>query len=738
MRLRNLFKREDPQRAEAYYRRANAQNTLGRWEAALADYDRAVALRPDWAAAFCNRGSVLVRLGRWGEALESLDRALELDQADALAHYNRGSALKELNRIEEALASVERAIALEPRFAEAFINRGNLLRELGRRQEALASYDRAIELGANYAAAFIGRGSLQQQLGRHQEALASYDRAIELEPGLADGHLGRAHSLGRLRRSGEALASYAKAIESRADCTAAFIGRGDLLQDMGRHEEALASYDRAIEIDPNAVAALQGRGFSLIAMKRTEEAIDSYDRGLAVAPGHKHLLGMRRYAQMCLCEWRGLAQDLRALEEGLEARRPLSVPLPLLALFDSPRLHRLAAEIWVEDSCPPDDALGEIRGGPRGAKIRIGYFSADLRNHAVSRLAAELFEIHDRSRFEVIAFAFGPRSEDAMCARLARAFDQFIDVRDRSDAQVALLARQLGIDVAVDLGGFTEHNRTGIFALRAAPVQLGYLGYLGTMGAPYMDYLVADPTIIPAQERVHYAEKIIFLPSYQVNDSRRRPSERRFTRDELGLPPTGFVFSCFNASYKILPATFASWMRILQRVEGSSLFLCADDRIAQRNLRRAAEDCGVDSRRLAFGARLGVDDYLARFGAMDLFLDTLPYNAGTIASDALWSGLPVVTCPGRSFAARVGASLLTALDLPELIARTPAHYEDLAAELAANPQRLAAIRRRLVQQRSASRLFDTARFARNLESAYAHIVERHRAGQPPEDVRLAL
>jgi predicted O-linked N-acetylglucosamine transferase (SPINDLY family)/predicted SAM-dependent methyltransferase len=618
--------------AEAYYKRANALNGLGRCEAALADYDQAITRNPEYANAYCNRGTVLERLNRWDEALASYNRAVALNPGDFLVYYNRGSVLKRLERIDEALASYERAIALKSDYVEAYLNRGNVL----------------------------------QELQRHEAAVASYDMAIQLKPIFAE--------------------------------------------------------------------AFQARGSSLFALRRFEAAVASYNQAIALNPNYKFILGMRRYAKMQICDWDDLAPDLQRITQGLREYSPVCSPFPVLALVDSATLQRLAAEIWVREQCPYNPALGAIPARPRSDKIRIGYFSADFRSHPVSALTAELFETHDRSRFEITAFAFGPEAGDAMRSRLERAFDRFVDVRDQTDIEVALLARKLGVDIAVDLGGFTEHSRTKIFALRAAPIQLSYIGYLGTMGAPYMDYLVADTTIIPAGEQQEYSEKIIYLPSYQVNDSQRHIAERTFTRENLGLPPVGFVFSCFNANYKITPSTFEVWMRILTRVEASSLFLYTDNQVSARNLLKEAQRCGVDPHRIVFGGRLDQADYLARFRTMDLFLDTLPYNAGTTASDALWAGLPVLTCAGRTFAGRIAASLLQAIELPELITATPAQYEDLAVQLATNPQRLAQIRRQLASNRLKTPLFDTVLYAKNLEYAYAQMYERSHAGLPPEHI----
>jgi predicted O-linked N-acetylglucosamine transferase (SPINDLY family) len=366
-------------------------------------------------------------------------------------------------------------------------------------------------------------------------------------------------------------------------------------------------------------------------------------------------------------------------------------------------------------------------------RIHIGYFSADFHEHATSYLIAQLFELHDRSRFRITALSFGPPSSSAMRRRLHAACDEFIDVRSEADADIATRARRLAIDIAVDLKGFTQDSRIGIFAHRAAPLQVNFLGYPGTLGAPFMDYLIADRTLIPEGAETGYAEKIIFLPdSYQVNDATRAIASKTYTRRELHLPDAGFVFCCFNNAYKILPATFECWMRILRQVEGSVLWLLGDNAAMIRNLRREAANRGVSRERLIFASRTDLAAHLARHAGADLFLDTLPCNAHTTASDALWAGLPVLTCPGGSFAARVAASLLQAIGLPELIAPTPQRYEEIAVALATDPEALAAVRSRLRAQRLSAPLFDTPRYCRHLEQAFADIDARRRAGLPPE------
>jgi len=627
-------------------------------------------------------------------------------------------------------------IAREFDHAEAYYKRANALNGLGRWEASLADYDQAIAIDPKYANAYCNRGTVLERLNRCEEALASYDRTVELNPGDFLAYYNRGSVLQRLERFDEALASYERAIALKGDYVEAYVNRGHVLQELQRHEEAVASYDRAIQLKPLFAEAFQACGSSLFNLRRFEAAVASYDRAIALKPDYKFILGMRRYAKMQLCDWDDLAPDLERLTQGLTTYDAVCSPFPVLALVDSATLQRLAAEIWVREQCPSNAALGPIPVRLRSDKIRIGYFSADFRTHPVSALTAELFEAHDRSRFEITAFAFGPESGDPMRMRLERTFDRFIDVRGQSDMEVATLARKIGVDIAVDLGGFTEHGRTRIFALRAAPIQVNYLGYPGTMGAEYVDYLIGDRTVVPEAQQRHYTEKIVYLPnSYLPHDSSRTISQTVFTREELGLPRTGFVFCCFNNSYKITPSTLDGWMRILSRVENSVLWLSQNNPTAASNLRQEAARRGVDAERLIFADRMSsLPDHLARHRAADLFLDTRPYNAHATAIDALWAGLPVLTCVGEGFAARVAASLLKSIDLPELITSTAEQYEELAVQLAANPQRLAQIRQRLASNRLKTPLFDVRAFTRHLEAAYARIHERCQANLPPEHI----
>lgn len=669
-----------------------------------ADFLRlAVAANPNSASAHNNHGNVLRELKRFDEALQSYDRALSLDTRVAEVHNNRAVALQELGRFAAALDGYERALKLKPDYPEAWNNRGNTLRSLERCAEALESFERALEINPRYAEALNNRGVTLEELGRLEEALECFDRALEIKPGYAEAHN----------------------------------NRGTTLKRLARYEEALESIHRALRVSPASAPAHYNLGLTLHEMRRFADAIASYEHALAIRPEEPWLRGSLMHAKAQICDWSDLNSRVAELVADIERGTCAVRPFPVLARIDSAAIQRRAAEIWVNATNRSRHSLPPLARRARGPKIRIGYYSADYRNHATAYLAAELFERHDRGRFEVVAFSFGPEAHDEMHRRLAASFERFIDVRQRSDRQVAELSREMQIDIAVDLKGFTQDARTGIFWHRAAPIQVSYLGYPGTMGAPYIDYLIADAVLIPQEHRRHYAEKVVYLPgSYQVNDRRRRVAERDFSRAELGLPESSFVFCCFNSNYKIGPETFDGWMRILRQVDDSVLWLLADHEIAARNLRQEAQARGVPASRLIFAPRMPLAEHLARHHAADLFLDTVPCNAHTTASDALWTGLPVLTRIGESFAARVAASLLHAVGLPELIAASAERYEQIAIELAGNPSRLARIREKLTANRMTTLLFDSERFTRHLEAAYAAMYERYHQDLDREDIHV--
>ena len=535
-----------------------------------------------------------------------------------------------------------------------------------------------------------------------------------------------------------ALESYDKAILLNPHHAEAHNNRGSALHALLQHEAALESYDRAIQLKPDYADAHCNRANVLLTLKQYQAALESFDKAILLRPDYEYVPGMRLHMKRFLCDWEASESECRQLEARIDRGEKAALPFTMLAVSGSAALQRKAAEIYVRGKHPARSTAAAIPRRPRRDRIRIGYFSADYYNHATSYLMAELFERHDRSRFEILGFSFGPDVKDAMSKRVFAAMDRLVDVQSMTDREVAQLSRTLEVDIAVDLKGFTRDHRAGIFAERAAPIQVNYLGYPGTMGADYMDYLIADHTLIPKDCQRHYSEKIAYLPdSYQPNDSRRPLSAKLSTRADEGLPENAFVFCCFNNAYKIGPAVFDIWMRILARVEGSVLWLLEDNPSASANLRKEAARREISPDRLVFARRLPLAEHLARHTLADLFLDTSPYNAHTTASDALWAGLPVLTRIGETFAGRVAASLLRAVDLPELVTATEAEFEELAVELARNAERYRALRKRLQQSRATAPLFDTQAFTRHLEAAYCAMFERYQAGLSPEHIQVA-
>ncbi|MGO8800669.1 MAG: tetratricopeptide repeat protein, partial [Roseiarcus sp.] len=727
----------NPTLAGVHSNRGDALVKLGRHDEALASYARALVINPDLAEVYNNRGNALAAIERIDEALDSYARALKINANYAEAHYNIGNGLKRLRRFGEAVESYARALKINPNLVEAWNNSGDCLCELERFGEALQHFEAALSKHPDFCEALTNRGNVLANTGRFDEALDSYARALAIKPEYADAYSDRGNTLQKLRRFDEALESYAHALAIRPNFAEALNNRGSAFRELKRHAEALEHYAHALAIKPAFCEAHVNRGIALHELKRHQEAVESYASALKINSDYDWLYGTWLHTKMQLCDWRNFGVDLQGLIDKINQLKRPSAPFPVLSLMDAPAFQRRVAESWAEHQYrQAQRLLPPIEGRRQNERLRIGYFSGDFREHPISLLLAEMLETHDRSRFDVVAFSFGPNTQDRMRKRIERAVERFVDVREESDLEIVRLARSMEIDIAVDLGGFTEGGRPEVFAMRSAPLQASYLGYLGTSGARYMDYLIADPTMVPLEHQQHYTEKIVYLPSYQANDSKRIIADRRFTREELGLPPSGFVFCCFNAAYKITPATFDGWMRILRRVEGSTLLLLAEGDVVERNLREEAAARGVDAGRLVFGKRLAVAEYLARYRTADLFLDTSPYNAGTTASDALWAGLPVLTRIGESFAARVAASLLNAIGLPELIATTQEQYESTAVEIATNPARAIALREKLHRNRLTTPLFDTRLFTSNLERAYLQMHARHQAQLSPEHIRL--
>ena len=722
----------NPAAPAAWNNYGNTLQKLNRVDDALAAYDHAIAVRPDYVEAHNNRGIALYDNGRFEDALADFDRALALKGDHASAHYNRANVLHRLGRLEDALAAFDAAIAANPNYAEAYNNRGTLLHTLGRTDDSLASYQQAASLKPQDPTLLYNLGTGLHSVGRIEDALASYDGSLARNGANPDVWRARGNALHDLRRFAEALASYDTAISIDPAAAENFNTRGNTLKSINRFEDALGSYDRAIALAPDHAKAQYNRGIVLENLGRFEDALNACDAATQAAPeGNAEAEAMAFLLAGGLCDWHGLSSRRERLIAATKAGQTIP-PYAMLTVVDSPELQAKAAVNFTNAYHPPRGRAGARPKPPARTKRRIAYVSADFYTHATTHLAAGLFERHNRESFEVYGVSVGPNDNSPMRARLEAGFDRFIDAFAKSDFEVARLLTGLNVDIAIDLKGHTRDSRPGIFAFRPCPIAVSYLGYAGTMGANYIDYLLADATVIPEGTDHFYTEQVVRLPfSYQINDSRRVLPDAAMTRSDAGLPEQGFVYCSFNNPHKIMPEIFDVWMRLLESVPDSVLWLNVTHDRAKKNLTQEALARGIDAARLVFaGFEPDLGHHLSRLALADLVLDTLPYNAHTTASDALWAAVPVVTCLGESFPARVAASLLQAAGLPELVTSTLADYETLAKKLALDPALLRGFKERLKTGRESCALFDTGATTRHIEAAYETMWDRQVRGLP--------
>jgi len=692
------------------------QARLKQFDAAEAALRRIVELTPEDAAAWVNLGHVQLERGHPEAAVQTFGQALTLDPQLAAAHYNRSVALMRLGQTEAAIAGFSRAAELAPDRPDPLYNQAMALHELRRDDEALATVEQVTARWPAFAEGWNLKGMILQKRRRDQQALTAYEQALRCNPRLAD----------------------------------AWANAAQVLSLLHRHANACAAARRAVQLAPDYLPALRVLGVVLCHGDdhEREAAYPWLEKASLLDPEDAVLLPYLLQRDAHRCNWASIDERMPVLRRLVQQGRVMAEQQFLLLHlpFSPAELRDACAKTYAQSfpnlSRSGIQAAGQVNavGRPRPQKLRIGYFSADFHNHATMYLMAGLFEEHDKSRFETIGICLGRYGgpDDAMRTRAKRALDRFENAGGLVGDQLLALARKLDLHIAIDLKGHTTGNRMDLFAERVAPVQMHYLGYPGTLGMPgAIDYLVADRVLIPAPLRQFYVEKIIELPdSYQVNDRRRIVAPQSPTRAELGLPENAFVFCCFNNNYKITREVFGLWMRLLQDTPGSVLWLLTRHDAAARNLKQAAQDAGLDPGRIVFAQRAELPQHLARHARADLFLDTWPYSAHTTASDALWAGLPVLTCMGETFASRVGASLLTACNLPELITGTPQEYLARANELAHDPAQLAALRRKLQDTRLTAPLFDTVRFTRHLEKAYDLAWERFAQGLPPDHITV--
>lgn len=698
-------------------------------------YSAILDAKPNHFDALHQLGILRQQQGNAAEALRLIGEALKANAGAAASVRTFGAVLDTLDRHESAAAVHDKILVLKEERCEALVSLGIALLHLGHTQEALAEFDGVLAVNARHVQAQNNRGVALVQLGRAREALDVFDTVLATNEHHPDALVSRGVALLHLGRIRDALVSFDKAIEIRPDDPFALSNRLVALIALGRSGETLDACDRILAVNPRDAETLYIRGNTLWSFDRLEEAMESFEQAWAL--GHARALSILALHRLTIADW-ARADELSGVLRERIAEGDCIYPFTSVVFGLHPRDQMNAARNYLRATLPNAPRPFDHSTAARSYKLRIAYVSSDFRQHAVAMSIAELFERHDRTRFEIVGMSLNPDDGSDIRARIVKAFDRFHDVSSETNEAAAKLLNDLGVHIAVDLNGPTQGCRPGIFAYRPAPVQALYLGYPATTGADFIDYVLADPTVLPFDQQPFFTERIVHLPDcYHANDTTRRISPEVPTRGGLGLPEQGLVFCCFNKGSKIAPPVFDVWMRLLARVDGSVLWLSSMKRSAQANLRREAAARGVAPDRLVFASYADkVENHLARQRAADLFLDTLPYNAHSTACDALWMGLPVVTCLGTAFAGRVGASMLRAAGLPELVTASLEDYEALALKLATDPALLESLRRKLEHNRPTCPLFDSDRLRRHIEAAYETIWDIHRRGESPHSFRV--
>jgi protein O-GlcNAc transferase len=713
---------------QALNNRGRALNALGKSAAALECFERALLLKPDFVIACNNRGNALRYLNRYEEALDSFDQALRLEPRSRLALYNRGNLLLELERHEEALDCYQTLLRLDPDDAESWSNRGAALMHLDRLDESLEALQRALALQPMFPRALNNLGNTQRKLRRLEDAVQSYDRALALVPDDADALSNRGVALTEMHCYEKALASHDRALALRKDNAELYCNRGNTRLALRQMQAALADYESALAIDGEAPDALFSRAVALLKLKRQGQAALAFGRVLQADSAYPSALGNRFHCNAQICDWTRWYDQQEQIVAAVRRGELADEPFSFLAVSGSAADQLQCAQIYMAKKFSPTSEMPRCADGSR---IRVAYVSGDFRDHPVSRLLAGVFEAHDRDGFETVGISLRAlETHHCLGKRVSEAFDRIVDVSGMSDDAVIALMRGMNIDIAVDLMGCTEGARTGIFAARAAPVQVNLIGFPGTLGNAYTDYLIADRIVVPEERYADYSECIASLPNcFQPNDDRREIAMGEPTRRDHGLPAESVVWACFNNPIKINPSMFDIWMGLLRATPGSVLWLFAGSADAERNLRLEASRRGVQPERIIFATHVPYEQHLARQRLADLFLDTSPFNGGTTVSDALWGGLPVLTYLGDAFAARMAGSLLHALGLPELVAPNSVEYEKRALEFVHTPGFLDQLRDRLRRARQESPLFNTQLYCRHLEAAYNAMHRRSVKGE---------
>ena len=613
--------------------------------------------------------------------------------------------LFQLKRYDDAILQWQNAIKLKPDYHFGYNNLGNAFLLKNDLNQALLNYEEAIKINPDYHEAIYNKANIFLKLKDFSNALKYYDKVLSLKNDYFPAHQGKAIVYKKIEKFDEAINQWEKVISLNPDNENAYVQKGDILFDKNMLKDALNDYEKAYSINPNK----------------------------------PFLLGSIIYTKTRMCEWEGLDKIITEFKSKIEKNTKVSPPYTALTIFDDPSIHLKISKIWSDEHKKIDDnKIKKIE--KKNKKIKVGYFSADFRTHAMGHLMVKMLELHNREDFEIYGFYFGPKikESDFLAKRIKNSFDKFFDITLKDDLEVANLSKELGLDIAIDFMCFTgNHNRFGIFTQRCAPIQINFLGYPGTSGSKFLDYIVLDDKLICEENKKFFSESLIVLPdTYQPNEDKKEIDNKVLTKDELGLPKSNFVFSCFNSHQKIMPNIFEVWMNILKKKNDSVLWLLKDNDISEKNLKMQAENNNVNPERLIFADHLPLDQHLSRLKLADLVLDTFPYNAHTTCSDSLRMGVPVLTLKGKSFASRVATSLLTSMSLSELVTEKLNDYEEMALKISNNPEMLDQLKDKILRNRENSNVFKPQIFTNNIERSYKKVYQNFIDGFSPQDFKL--
>lgn len=669
---------------------------------------------------YFERGVDEFALENYSEAEKFFNLSLELVPDRISTLNNLAGTLIKLENYNESESLIVKILKINADDEIALLNYGIINEKKKLWGKCIEIYKKLVKLNGNKkATAHMSMGNVYCEMGRVKDALDSYNSSIETDTENAEVYNNIGTVYYSLRKKTKAIDYYKVAINKNKNFKEAYTNIGIAYNDMGKVQEAIRYFNKSLQIDPQYAEAFFNLGVLYKNINQIELAITNFEKSYLINEDQEQLLGIIAHAKMSICDWDNCEKYTELIISRLMDNKIVCNSFVLLSMIDDTKIHRKSVELQFRNL-----QLGDAKKiNYLKDKIKIGYYSSDFNEHPVSYLTAELFETHNRNKFEIIAFYSGKKTSDEMHKRIKTSFNEFIECSELSDEEIVERSRELEIDIAVDLTGNTQNGRVGVFAKKVAPIQISYIGYLGTLGNSIYDYIIADKILIPLYMQKYYSENIIYLPSYQVNDNKKIISSRKRNRNELGIESDKFVFCCMNNSYKITPDVFKLWMRILKKVENSVLVIYADLEITELNLIKECKKNGIDINRLIFKKRIARDEYLADYQLYDLFLDTFPYNAGATASDSLWMGVPILTAMGESFASRYAASLLNSLNLSELITHSFDEYETKAVELALNRDKHKKIINKLSVNKSTSKLFNIQEFTRTLECAYETIIQ---------------